>query len=170
MSNIFTARSVRALTGGLLLLSASLAHAQYVWIDEKGLKQFSDRPPPTSTPLNKILKAPGQAAPELPGADGAAPAAPAAAKKAEPPTMADRNADYKKRAKEQADAAAKSAEEEKFKLAKKENCEVARNQKRELLSGERFTTTDKNGERGFLSDEQRAERVAKANKVLDDCN
>lgn len=50
------------LAATLLLLASSLAHAQYSWIDEKGVRQFSDRPPPPGTPAEKILKAPGHAA------------------------------------------------------------------------------------------------------------
>ena len=44
-----------------LWLSMASAHAQYVWVDEKGLKQYSDRAPPASVPLKRILKAPGLA-------------------------------------------------------------------------------------------------------------
>ena len=42
-----------------LSLGASAALAQYIWLDSKGVKQYSDRPPPPSVPTSKILKAPG---------------------------------------------------------------------------------------------------------------
>jgi hypothetical protein len=170
MNNIYAARSLRAIAGGALLLFASFAHAQYVWIDEKGLKQFSDRPPPPTIPLKNIIKAPNHSALAVPGAEAAAGDAKVAVETKAPPSLADRNVDYKKRAKEQAEKDAKSQEEEKDKTAKKENCEIARTQRNELLSGERFTVTDKNGERAYMTDAQRAEKVAKANKVLEGCN
>lgn len=50
--------------GVAALLVAGFAHAQYSWIapyswiDEKGVRQLSDRPPPPGTPADKILKAP----------------------------------------------------------------------------------------------------------------
>src|SRR5205823_1792862 len=37
------------------------AQAQYVWLNERGVKQFSDMPPPASVPENRILKSPGAA-------------------------------------------------------------------------------------------------------------
>jgi hypothetical protein len=171
MNNIFTVRRLRTIAAGALLLAASLAHAQYVWIDEKGLKQFSDRPPPTNVPLKNIIKAPNHSA-LAPSADAAAPAAEAKAdgEKKAAPTLAERNADFKKRAKDQAEKDAKAEAESKDKAARKENCEIARNQRNELMSGERFTVTDKNGERGYLDDTARAEKIAKANKVLEGCN
>ena len=43
------------------LAAAPQARAQYVWIDDKGLKQLSDRPPPPNVPAKRILKAPPSA-------------------------------------------------------------------------------------------------------------
>ena len=73
MSNFSRTRTLRWLAGGALLLCTSLSHAQWVWLDEKGLKQFSDRPPPNSVPQKRILKQPAQTAAPL-----AAPVAPQA--------------------------------------------------------------------------------------------
>ena len=39
---------------------AANAMAQYIWLDEKGTKQFSDTPPPASVPKNRIIKEPGR--------------------------------------------------------------------------------------------------------------
>lgn len=36
------------------------ALAQYAWLDARGVRQFSDRPPPPSVPDHRILKAPGK--------------------------------------------------------------------------------------------------------------
>ena len=35
--------------------------AQYVWLNDKGVKQYSDMPPPAAVPNQRILKSPGPA-------------------------------------------------------------------------------------------------------------
>jgi hypothetical protein len=173
MDNLIAARSLRLLAGGALLLFGGLSHAQYAWVDEKGLKQFSDRPPPPSTPLSKILKAPGvpNTLVAATGADAAptAPATDAAAKAKPAPTLAERNAEFRKRNKEQAEQAQKAAEEAQRTAERKENCDAAREHKTAFESGVRISTTDKNGERSFISDDERAKRAAKVNKILEGC-
>jgi hypothetical protein len=161
MINSKRMRSLRLLTGGAFMLFATLAHAQYVWVDGKGIKQFSDRPPPPSIPLSNILKAPGLQleAPETPAADAPKPK----------PTLAERDAEFRKRGKEQAERAQKAAEEAQRKAEMAANCEAARISKAELDSGVRIGTTDKNGERSYLSDAERAQRADRANKVLAGC-
>ncbi|MGV3653414.1 MAG: DUF4124 domain-containing protein, partial [Noviherbaspirillum sp.] len=56
----------RAITiaGGALAaaLLSGAAMAQYAWIGDDGVRQYSDRPPPASVPSHRILKAPGKAA------------------------------------------------------------------------------------------------------------
>lgn len=177
MNNFIGTRGASLLAGSALMLFASLSRAQYMWIDEKGMKQFSDRPPPASVPASKILKTPGAEKPPLPvtaiegGAAGpaasAAASAPPAAKA--PPTLAERNADFRKRQKEQAEQAQKAAEDAQHQKDKEANCQAARDAKAQLDSGARIGTVDKNGERAFVSDEERAQRSAKANKVLEGC-
>lgn len=175
MIKMTAGRTMHQLAAGALLLFASLAHAQYVWIDEKGLKQYSDRPPPPTTPQNKVLKQPGQpsqyAIPVQPAAAAPAASAEAAAPKPKaPPTLAERNADFKKRQKDKEEADQKAAEENRAARAKQENCNVARNAKRELESGQRFSSTDAAGNRVPASEAEIADRAAQANKVLADCN
>ncbi len=171
----------RLAVGSALLLWAGLSQAQYMWIDEKGLKQFSDRPPPPSTPLNKILKSPAPIKPAFEIVPDAAPgpAAPAGATAAPPasgpsgpkppPTLAERDADFRKRAAEQAEKAAKAQEEERIRAGNAANCEAARQQKLTLDSGARIGITDSKGERGVMDDQQRAQETIKVNKVLAEC-
>ena len=174
MDNFIGLRGVRLLAGGALMLFASLSHAQYVWIDEKGLKQFSDRPPPPSVPASKVLKAPGLQPPPAPviGSDDAAAApapAPAAPAAKAPPTLADRNAEYRKRVKEQAEKDQKAAEEAQLKKDKAEYCEAARQAKAQLDSGVRISNVGKDGEHAYITDEERAQRVGRADKVVEAC-
>jgi hypothetical protein len=181
MNNFSAPRALRMFAGGALLLCATLAQAQYVWVDAKGIKQFSDRPPPPSTPQSKILKAPGQQ--PLSRADGAqsidamtnpapaaAPAAASAPAKKAPPTVAEQNAEFKKRATEKAEAEKKLAIEAEQRRVKLENCESARKHKAQLDSGERITEKDATGERTFITEAQRLERQEKARKALEACN
>jgi hypothetical protein len=170
----------RLAAGAALMLWAGLSQAQYMWIDEKGIKQLSDRPPPPTTPLAKILKSPAPIKPAFEPVPDAAPtggSAPAAAPAASgspgakpPPTLAERDADYRKRAAEQAEKAAKAQEEERIKAGNAANCTAARQQKQTLDSGARIGVTDSKGERGIMDDQQRAAEYQKVNKVLAECN
>jgi len=156
----------RLLAGFAVLLSANLAQAQYVWIDAKGVRQYSDRPPPPSTPANKILKAPARQLLPVRDAEQAA-AAPAPPQG--PPALAEREADYRKRAKDQAERERKETEERQRKTELAEHCNSAREAKAQLESGVRIADMNRNGEPTFLSDEERAQRLARANRLLDGC-
>ena len=166
-----TTNRARALAATALMALASLAQAQYMWIDEKGLKQFSDRPPPPSVPLKHILKAPHgmPSAASIAAEPAAAVPAPELAKPKAAPTVADRNADYNKRVKEKAERDEKDQAEAERKAALAENCSRAREARQSLDSGVRIGSVDKNGERAFLSDEQRAGESQKVNKALAAC-
>ncbi len=153
---------------------STVVYAQYVWVDEKGTRQYSDMPPPASIPLKRILKQPGSPSPTLsampaePVAAEAPPAAPAA-KENLPLTTAEKNADFQRRKAEQAEKEKKAAEEAQRAADKAKHCEQARAYQRALQSGERLARTDKNGERYFLNDEQRATETREAQRLLDAC-
>lgn len=162
----------RLLAATALMAFATLAQAQYMWIDEKGLKQFSDRAPPPSIPLKNILKAPPgvTTAVLVPSEPAAAPAViPIAAKAKSAPTVADRNADFNKRQKDKADLEQKEKDEREAKLAKAEHCDALRASKRAFESGERIGVPNKGGERGYMSDQQRTIESAKIEKALAAC-
>jgi hypothetical protein len=161
-----------ALAAALLAVSAQ-ALAQYLWIDEKGVKQLSDRPPPPNIPEKNILKAPGKPLfnPNAPAPEDAAEAADAAEPKPKaPPTLGERNADYNKRKTEAAQAAQKSADEARRKAAEAANCEAARNNQRALDDGVRMTTYDKDGQRVVMGDAERAEAARKNQQALANCH
>ena len=151
-----------------LALSAlsCLAWGQYVWTDDKGVKQFSDMPPPASVPQSRILKQPSG---RMPAAAAPASAEAEAGEPKAPLTTADRNADFMKRRAEQADKDKKAAAEAQAARDKAKNCESARSYQRALDSGQRIARTDKNGEREFLSDEQRNREMRETSRVLADC-
>ena len=177
-------RTARALPLLLALAAPALpSHAQYMWLDEKGMKQLSDQPPPPSVPQNRILKQPrgqGAAAPgyaPAPASAAQSPAAPAEgdapdaaeSKVKRPPTLAERNAEFAKRKAEAQAAEQKAAQEAARKSEQAANCDSARSNQAAIDSGTRMTEFDQNGQRVFLSDEQRAERSRRNQKILAQC-
>ena len=162
--------AIRIGAGVALMLLANLCQAQYVWIDSKGMRQVSGIAPPASVPLNKILKAPGMAARTLDMHIDAAPAAdaPKAPPKAAP-TLAERDADYRKRALETAAQQKKVSDEASDKQAKSEYCAAAAANRNDLNSGRRIAVTNKNGETEIMDDGARALAVARANTNLSSC-
>jgi hypothetical protein len=159
---------LRLLCLGALALTSLLAHAQYSWIDDKGSRVFSDRPPPPGTPLDRILKTPRGLEPR-PALLEANPAAPAAAAKAAP-TLAEKEEDFRKRNAQRDTDEKKAAQEASNKAAKLENCGIARETERAANSGMRMSRVDEKGEKVFLTDEERAQRLERARKILKSCS
>ncbi|MDC8760351.1 DUF4124 domain-containing protein [Janthinobacterium fluminis] len=159
----------RLLLAGALLAAAALAQAQYVWLDDKGLRQYSDRPPPPSVPAKRILKAPGAAQPDAAGAQAPADvdAAPPATKAA--PTTAERNADFRKRKTEAAEQEQKAADAARRQADIDSNCASLRQNKQMLDSGRRIGVTDKAGQPGYMSDDERARQTKQVQRSLADC-
>ncbi|WP_295989909.1 DUF4124 domain-containing protein [Rugamonas sp.] len=164
---------VRLLACGALLAVSAHALAQFIWIDDKGIKHLSDQPPPPSVPEQRILKAPGKPlfdpnAPPPAPADGETAAAEPKAKA--PPTLVERNADYDKRQAEAAKKAKSAGEEAARKASAAANCDGARNNQRALDEGIRLTTYDKDGNRIIMDDAQRSAAATKNQKTLADCH
>ncbi|MDP9109333.1 MAG: hypothetical protein M3N23_09735 [Pseudomonadota bacterium] len=84
-------------------------------------------------------------------------------------TTAERDADFKKRMIEQAAKDKKAAEVARRAAEKTENCEKMQGYNRALEDGVRISTTDKNGERAYLTDEQRAAELQKNQRAVRDC-
>jgi hypothetical protein len=155
------------LLAALLMATSSLTLAQYVWIDDKGVKQLSDRPPPPNVPEKRILKAPGKPLfnPYAPTeADAAAPPSPKPA-----PTLAERNDDYNKRKTDAAETTQRAADEAKRKADQAARCDSARKNQQALDQGVRLSTFDKNGERSFMDDAQREDLRKNTQLVLVEC-
>ncbi|WP_161630576.1 DUF4124 domain-containing protein [Pseudoduganella violaceinigra] len=156
-------RITRFVLATALIACTSLAQAQWMWVNEKGVKQFSDQPPPPGTPSKRILKAPrGQVIPDAqsdaPAASGDD-AAQAEGKAPQKATLAERNADYNKRQKDSAEKTAKADEEAKREKEKAKYCSEAKTNIGMLESGMRVSEMGANGERGFMSDEGRSRKL-----------
>ena len=153
----------------LLFCCAGLAQAQFVWIAPNGTRQYSDQPPPPGTPASKILKAPGRAAPapELPDAVPASTAAPAA--KAKAPTLAEREADFRKRGKEREEADSKARETAMEAAKKAQYCDGLRKNARLYAAGGRIADVGPDGQKRFLSEAERAAAAERTANQMNDC-
>jgi len=171
MNNIIGKQSLRWLAGGALMVFATLSHAQYVWLNEKGSRVYSDQAPPNSIPLKNIIKQPSAADKSAPAvtATPATPAVNPAPPAKAPPTLAEREADFKKRATERAEAEKKSAADSAQQAAERRNCEIARAQKAAMDAGEPVITRGANGERTAMSQERMAEERARNDKNVAAC-
>lgn len=165
------------LLGGLgaLALISSSAFAQYVWINDKGVKQFSDKPPPTSVPRSKILKAPHMSSLKNSSTVNEESSTPEKSNLTEleklekPKTVANKNEDFNKRKQEREEAEKKSLDEQKLKAENQKQCERAKSYQRSLEGGVVITSTNKKGERIILNEAQRAQELADAKKTTSEC-
>ncbi len=168
-----------AAAAALCMLAAGVAQAaQYQWRDGKGRMVYSDLPPPASVSPDRIIRAPflpparpaeapapsaaadAGAPPNVDVAAAAAPGAPTAA----PLSAAEREMAWRKRMDERAAAEKKAAEDSKRSLELAQACSDAQADIRLLESGQRIQRVNATGEREYLSDDERRERLANARK------
>lgn len=161
---------LRHLAGALLLCCAGFAQAQFVWIGPNGNRVYSDQPPPPGTPASKILKAPGRPAPAQEAPESAAAQEADAPAKPKPgATLAEREADYRKRTKAREETDAKAQAEAKRMAARAEHCEGVRKNARLYQSGIRIADIGPDGQRRFLSEAERAAAAERNAQQLGEC-
>lgn len=158
---------MRKLAGVVLYCAVPLmfcltAQAQvYKWVDANGVTQYSEKPPANGK------------AKELPLREAAPPAASASAKAGEPgkgadPAWKDQERAYKQRQAERDQTAAKA---EKEKAARDAECARARARLSDLRTSGRVYNRGDNGERQYLSDQQRASLIADGQQEYNEhCN
>ena len=147
------------LTGCALLLAAGAATAQIMeCIDAKGAKTMAQFCPPGTVKENQLTKG---------GTGAGGPSSGPAAK-----SVAERDAEFKKRTLERQDAEGKAAKEKSDAKDNERNCTDARSQLRALQEGQRISRTDpKTGERSYLEDKDRPGEIATAQKSVEQwCN
>lgn len=142
----------------LLLLSLPVEAALNKWVDANGHVHYSDQPPP-ATVKAKVLRSTTSTDLMPSSGEVGASSAPAAAK-----TYAEKEAELKKAQKAKQEAEAKSAEEQSRTEARKSACASAQQNLRTLQDGMRIVEIGANGERSFVSDEQRQQRIAQTQK------
>jgi hypothetical protein len=134
----------------VLLAAATVAAQVYKWVDKDGKVQFSDTPPPDAkTEAKKI---------DVKPASGST----AAATK----SLAEKSKEFDKRKAAEAEKAKKAGEEEKTKAQNQEACETAKAYANDLQSGRPINRSNAQGERSFMSDEERAAELAKARSTM----
>jgi len=197
---------LRRVAAVALLFTAGLAQAQFVWVDPKGVRHYSDQPPPPGTPPARILKAPGLTMPaaqpvpvprpapapdfsittldgpvaippaQAPAAPGAAapaaapPGSPAKPATKGPQTLAEKDADFRKRLKDSQEAEQKAQEQARTNAQKAEQCAEARKAKAMYDSGIRISDIGADGQKRYLNDAERAQRSARASTMASACN
>jgi len=146
---------------GLGCLLALPAVAQWQWIDERGQRVFSDRPPPPSVADKQILRRPAGAA-----ADPPATPSPEAAPTNKPAPARDPQLEARRKELEAAEAQKRQAETERLTRQRAENCDRARKAKATLDSGIRVASVNAQGEREFLDDKARAVETKRVEEII----
>lgn len=160
-------RFVLASCAALLAFAGAMgsANAQlYQWRDANGKMVYADTPPPPGTPPGNIIKSPRRAgsppptaAPAAPGGDAAAKgagAAPAGQK-----SVAEREAEFKKRQAEAAERAKKESEAAEAEEKRQARCRELRSGLAQIESGGRIRTINEKGEPSFMEDAERTQRA-----------
>ena len=161
------------------LLAPTLAHAQlYQWRDNNGRVVFSDQPPPPNIAPGNIMKTPkapskpvATAVATTPAKDGAAPGTPGAPSKVDakanaPKSLAEREADYKKRQAEAAEKAEKDAQTAAADSRREESCRGMRQSLSALESGQRVRRFNDKGEPYFVDDADRGKEIEKSKREM----
>jgi hypothetical protein len=133
----------------LMLVTANASAAISKWVDSNGQVHYSDQPPPN---VKTQSIRPAQ------GADASTSASGVPAQK----SIAERDAEFKKAQLAKKEAAEKDAQKQAALEAQQSNCSNAQQALRSLQSGIRIVTIDANGERSFLDDSERQQRIEKA--------
>lgn len=136
----------------LMLVSTNTFAALSKWVDADGKVHYSDQPPPPNVKAKTLRVTSDTAAP------ASAPAA--------PKTIAEREAELRKAQQAKKEAAGKAAQEQARVEAEKSACATAQQNLRTLQEGMRIMEVDAKGERSYLDDEQRQQRIAKARQDI----
>jgi len=152
---------------GLAAAAIGTAQAQaYRWVDKNGHVEYGDTPPSgtKATRLRGVAPAPAQ--PGASSAETASGKGDAKNPQNGPLTPAQQELKFRREMKAAQDAAAKADRERKAAEEKKENCQNAQQALRTLQSGQRIARTDSKGERYFISDTERAQETARAQRAV----
>ena len=175
--------AVFGLFAASLLLAGNASAQLYQWRDTNGRVVYSDAPPPPNIPPGSIIKtpkgrsaaasapAPTTAAAVDSGKPGAtasagASASSTSAKASGPKTVAEREAEYKKRQAESAEKAQKDEQTAAADQRREEQCKGMRQGMAALESGQRVRRFNDKGEPYFVDDAERGRELEKMRKDL----
>lgn len=144
----------------LMLSSANAFAAISKWVDAQGQVHYSDQPPPPEAKAETLRSASGNEG--TAGTSGVT----AASAPAAPKTIAEREAELRKAQQAKKEAADKAAQKQAATDAVKANCATAQQNLRTLQAGVRMVEIDANGERSYIDDTQRQQRIEKAQQEI----
>lgn len=136
----------------LSCLSLSAQAGLNKWVDENGKVHYSDSPP-TGAKVESVRNITGKGQESAP-ADYSS------------KSYTQREAELNKARQEKKEASEKSARETAQQQERKQNCAVARENLRALESGARLVTYDEKGEKRFLDDADREQRLNSAREAV----
>ena len=165
-----SARWIKTVSLTVLLAFALPASAQWAWKDLNGRLVYSDQAPPASVKPAQIVRQPGGAPASAPAPVAAVPSQAGDAKadpsRGGPKTLAEQEAEFRKRQKERADAEAKSQRDEQLLAMKAAECERQRGYLRSLEDGNRIFQTTTSGEREVIDDARREAELRRVRESL----
>jgi hypothetical protein len=136
------------------------------WVDEKGRVHYSDQPPPSSA-KSKIIGSTSKTKSSAETSDATESGnAAESSESGEPKSIAEREAELRKKQKSDKEAADKAAQVQANKAANQENCNQAQLTLKTLQADIRIKEVDANGEHVYLDDEQRQQRIAKTQQDI----
>ena len=140
----------------VLLATATVAAQVYKWVDKDGKVQYSDMPPPLSASKAEPKKL----------NTSTTPAATTATASNAPKSLQDRSKDADKRRVEEIEKAKKDEEAQKIARQNEERCRAATRYKGDLDSGRPIARNNEQGERAYMSDEERSTETARIKSVM----
>ncbi len=140
----------------LLICSTNVFSASYKWVDENNRTHYSEQPPGNNKKA-KLLKSTSSSSANTTAASGTP---------AVPKTIAEQAAELDKAKLAKKEAVSKASQQQANTDALKANCDGAKKNLTALQSGMRLVEIDAEGERSFLSDEQRQQKVARAQQDI----
>lgn len=141
----------------LMMLSSASAFAQlHKWVDAEGKVIYSDQPPPANVEATVLRPTSGEAA-----GDGAASDEPET-----PKSIAEREAELRKALQERKEASDRAAREQARAEASEADCIALKRNLEMLKEGMRMMEIDEDGERYYLNDAQRQQRIVKTQQDI----
>ena len=137
----------------LSLFSMTAQAELHKWVDEAGNVHYSDTIPPEVRKTQAVSNVTGKGQADAPA-------------QYSPKSVAEREAELKKSRQEKTEAAEKQTKKDAEAETKKHNCAVAQQNLRTLEEGARIVTYDANGERTYLDDDAREQRLNEARKSI----
>lgn len=137
-----------------LFLALPAAAQIYEWRDAEGRLNYSDQPPHG---VEAKLIRPGRT-PSSPADEDT--------EETRPPSLAERELEFRERRAEEAEARARAEQESRQAAERERMCTQARNQLAALQSGQRVSRFNQRGEREYLDDVERAAEITRAQDFI----